>query len=39
LGSKINDAKCKHGIKSRIAMAKAAFNKKALINSKFGLKI
>ena len=33
----INDAKRKHEIKSRIAMAKGAFNKKkALINSKFG---
>jgi hypothetical protein len=31
------DAKCTHEIKSRIAMAKAAFNKKTLFTSKLDL--
>jgi hypothetical protein len=35
-----NDAKCTHDIKSRIAMAKAAFNKKkALFTSKLDLNL
>jgi hypothetical protein len=32
-----NDARCAREIKSRIATAKAAFNKKALFTSKLGL--
>jgi len=41
LGSKItDDARCKRGIKSRIAMAKAAFNKtKAFFISKLDLSL
>jgi hypothetical protein len=36
----INDARCTHEIKSRIAMANAAFNKKkALFNSKLDLNL
>ena len=33
-----NDAKCTHEIKSRIAMAKEAFNKKTLFTRKLDLK-
>ena len=40
LGSLItNDAKSTHEIKSRIAMAKAAFNKKTLFTIKFNLNV
>jgi hypothetical protein len=41
LGSGIsNDARCKYEIQPRIAMAKAAFNKRrALFTSKFDLKL
>jgi hypothetical protein len=41
LGNMItNDARCRHEIKSKIAMAKAAFNnKKTLFTSKSDLKI
>jgi hypothetical protein len=36
----INDARCTHEIKSRVAMAKAAFNKKkALFTSKLALNL
>jgi len=39
LGNMItNDARCRHEIKPRIAMAKAAFNKKTLFTSKSDLK-
>jgi hypothetical protein len=39
LGSlKTNDAKCTRGIKSRIAMAKAAFNKKKNFHQQIGLR-
>jgi len=34
-----NDARCTHEIKSRIAMAKAAFNKKTLFTIKFDLNL
>jgi hypothetical protein len=34
-----NDARCTREIKSRIAMAKAAFNKKALFTSKLDLNL
>jgi hypothetical protein len=40
LGSITNDARCTHEIKSRIAMAKAAFNKtKTLFISKLDLNL
>jgi hypothetical protein len=34
-----NDARCTHEIKSRITMAKAAFNKKTLSTSKLDLNL
>jgi hypothetical protein len=34
-----NDARCTREIKSRIAMAKAAFNKKTLFTSKLDLNV
>jgi hypothetical protein len=34
-----NDARCTHEIKSRIAMAKAAFNKRTLFTSKLDLNL
>jgi hypothetical protein len=34
-----SDARCTRGIESRIAMAKGAFNKKALFNSKLELNL
>jgi len=40
LGSVItNDARCTHEIKSRIAMAKAVFNKKTYFTIKFDLNL
>ena len=40
LGSITNDARCTHGIKSRIPMKKAAFNKKkTLFHQQIGLKL
>jgi hypothetical protein len=39
LGSMINDTRCTRKIKSRLAMAKAAFSKKALFTSKLDLNL
>jgi hypothetical protein len=38
LGSLISDASCTHKMKTRIAMAKTAFNKETLFTSKLDIK-